>query len=44
MLSLTCILPKNHAGPVEKLLSDFFRMQKAGANDSLKHKSRRAKG
>ena len=33
---LNSILPKNHAGPVEKLISDFFRMPKrAGAIDSL---------
>ena len=35
---LTSILPKNHAGPVEKviLVSDFFRMpKKVGAIDSL---------
>ena len=25
---LISILPKNHAGPVEKLISDFFRMPK----------------
>ena len=37
---LISILPKNHAGPVEKLISDFFRMPKnVGAIDSLKHKS-----
>ena len=30
------ILPKNHAGPVEKLISDFFRMpKKVDAIDSL---------
>ena len=30
------ILPKNHAGLVEKLISDFFRMpKKVGAIDSL---------
>ena len=28
------ILPKNHAGPVEKLISDFFRMPK-GQNVSI---------
>ena len=29
------ILPKNHAGTVEKLISDFFRMpKKVGAIDS----------
>ena len=28
--------PKNRAGPVEKLISDFFRMpKKVGAIDSL---------
>ena len=27
-LMLISILPKNHAGPVEKLISDFFRMPK----------------
>ena len=33
---LISILPKNHAGPVEKLISDFFRMpKKVGAIDSL---------
>ena len=33
---LISILPKNHAGTVEKLISDFFRMpKKAGAIDSL---------
>ena len=33
---LISILSKNHAGPVEKLISDFFRMQKkVGAIDSL---------
>ena len=33
---LISILPKNHAGPVEKLISDFFRMPKTvGAIDSL---------
>ena len=33
---LISILPKNHAGPVEKLINDFFRMpKKVGANDSL---------
>ena len=42
---LISILPKNHAGPVEKLISDFFRMpKKVGAIDSLKHKSHIAKG
>ena len=25
---LISILPKNHAGPVEKMISDFFRMPK----------------
>ena len=30
------ILPKNHADPVEKLISDFFRMpKKVGAIDSF---------
>ena len=30
------ILPKNHAGPVERLISDFFRMtKKVGAIVSL---------
>ena len=33
---LISILPTNHAGPVEKLTSDFFRMpEKVGAIDSL---------
>ena len=33
---LISILPKNHASPVEKLISGFFRMQKkVGAIDSL---------
>ena len=33
---LNSILPKNHAGPVEKLISDFFRKpKKVGAIDSL---------
>ena len=33
---LISILPKNHAGPVEKLISDFFRMpKKDGTIDSL---------
>ena len=33
---LNSILRKNHAGPVEKLISDFFRMpKKVGAIDSL---------
>ena len=33
---LISILPKNHAGTVEKLISDFFRMpKKVGAIDSL---------
>ena len=33
---LTSILPKNHAGPVEKVISDFFRMpKKVGVIDSL---------
>ena len=33
---LTSILPKNHAGPVEKVISDFFRMpKKVGAIDFL---------
>ena len=33
---LISILPKNHAGPVEKLISDFFRMpKKVGAIDFL---------
>ena len=32
---LISILPKNHTGPVEKLISDFFRMpKKVGAIDS----------
>ena len=35
-LHLISILPKNHAGPVETLISDFFRMpKKVGAIDSL---------
>ena len=43
--NLISILPKNHAGPVEKLISDFFRMpKKVGAIDSLEHKSHIAKG
>ena len=25
---LISILPKNHAGPVEKLISDFFKIKK----------------
>ena len=34
--NLISILPKKHAGPVEKLISDFFRMpKKVGAIDSL---------
>ena len=42
---LISILSKNHAGPVEKLLSEFFRMpKKVGAIDSLYHKSHIAKG
>ena len=42
---LISILPKNHAGPVEKLIKDFFRMpKKVGAIDSLKHKSHITKG
>ena len=33
---LISILPKNHAGTVEKLISDFYRMPKTvGAIDSL---------
>ena len=33
---LISILPKNHAGPVEKLISDYFRMPKiVGAMHSL---------
>ena len=33
---LISILPKNHSGPVEKLISDFFRIPtKFGAIDSL---------
>ena len=33
---LISILPKNHAGTVEKLISDFFRMpKKVSAIDSL---------
>ena len=33
---LTSILPNNHAGPVEKVISDFFRMPKiVGEIDSL---------
>ena len=33
---LISILPKNHAGPVEMLISDFFRIpKKVGAIDSL---------
>ena len=36
---------KNHAGPVEKLISDFFRMpKKVGALDSSLQKSHIAKG
>ena len=42
---LTSILPKNHAGPVEKVISDFFRMPKnVGPIDSLWRKSHKAKG
>ena len=36
MVKLISILPKNHAGLVEKLISDFFRMpKKVGVIDSL---------
>ena len=32
---LNRILSKNHGGPVEKLISDFFRMQKSWHNRYL---------
>ena len=35
---LSSILPKNYAGPVEKLISDFFRLpKKVGANDLISY-------